>query len=222
VLQADYVVTESVQMRSAPLYDAVVVTGELAGKGGTVKVRKNGEGGQLFAPQASSPLINTAGAASERGRNILSDRGEQALIELALPLFPQPQRAGEVGRMLPLDLVEVLAADVLGTVSAPPRASRCAPRMQRWSWSRASHWRGTTPMRTDMRGQFKELVSSSPRLIATVTAHNGDGTSSLTTYDGAQMRALGQPDLPIPYNVWVRNGCLLEAAPNLPLVEVAV
>ena len=111
VLQEDYVVTESVQMRSAPLYDAVVVTGELAGKGVTAKVRKSGEAGQLFAPQASSPLISTAGAASERGRNILSDRGEQALIELALPLFPQPLRAGEVGRILPLDLVEVLTAD---------------------------------------------------------------------------------------------------------------
>jgi len=128
VLQADYVVTESVQMRSAPLYDAVVVTGELAGKGVTVKVRKNGEGGQLFAPQASSPLISTAGAASERGRNILSDRGEQALIELALPLFPQPLRAGEVGRILPLDLVEVLTAD--GTWHGLCTASRIEVRAE--------------------------------------------------------------------------------------------
>jgi hypothetical protein len=77
-------------------------------------------------------------------------------------------------------------------------------------------------MRTDMWGQFDELVSSSPRLIATVTAHNGDGTSSLTTYDGVQMRAFGQLELPIPYNVWVRNGRVLEAAPNLPLIETTV
>jgi hypothetical protein len=73
-----------------------------------------------------------------------------------------------------------------------------------------------------MWGQFDELVSSSPRLIATVTAHNGDGTSSLTTYGGVQMRAFGQLDLPIPYNVWVRNGRVLEGAPNLALIEVVI
>lgn len=77
-------------------------------------------------------------------------------------------------------------------------------------------------MRTDMWGQFDELVSSSPRLIATVTAHNADGTSSLTTYDGVQMQALGQLELPIPYNVWVRSGRVLEAAPSLPLLELTV
>ncbi|WP_414617019.1 hypothetical protein, partial [Stenotrophomonas muris] len=82
--------------------------------------------------------------------------------------------------------------------------------------------RGTTPMRTDLWDQFGELVTSSPRLLATVTAHNSDGTSTLTTYDGVQMRAFGQLQLPIPYNVWVRGGRLVEAAPNLPLIEVTV
>ncbi|WP_182655472.1 hypothetical protein [Stenotrophomonas lacuserhaii] len=77
----------------------------------TANIRKGGEAGQLFAPQASRPLINTAAAAYERGRNILSDRGEQALIELSLPLFPLPLRSGGVGRILPLDLVQVLAAE---------------------------------------------------------------------------------------------------------------
>lgn len=70
--------TESLQMRSAPLYDAVVVTGELSRKGVTCKVRREGGAGQLFAPQVSSPLISIAAAGAERGRNILSDRGEQA------------------------------------------------------------------------------------------------------------------------------------------------
>ncbi len=77
-------------------------------------------------------------------------------------------------------------------------------------------------MRTDLWDQFGELVTSSPRLLATVTAHNGDGTSTLTTYDGVQMRAFGQLQLSIPYNVWVRAGRLVEAAPNLPLIEVTV
>jgi hypothetical protein len=108
VVQEDIVSNESLQIRSAPLYDAVVVTGELAGKGVTCKVRRSGEAGQLFAQQASSPLINTTAVAAERGRNILADRGEQAAVDLVLPLFTGPLRAGEVGRVLPLDLVEVV------------------------------------------------------------------------------------------------------------------
>lgn len=108
VIQEDIVSNESLQIRSAPLYDAVVVTGELAGKGVTCKVRRSGEAGQLFAQQVSSPLINTSGVAAERGRNILADRGEQAAVDLVLPLFAGPLRPGEVGRILPLDLVEVV------------------------------------------------------------------------------------------------------------------
>jgi hypothetical protein len=111
VLQEDVVLTESLQMRSAPLYDAVVVTGELAGKGVTCKVRRAGEAGQLFAQQVSSPLITVAAAGAERGRNILSDRGEQASVDLTVPLFAKPLKAGEVGVILPLDLVEVVTSE---------------------------------------------------------------------------------------------------------------
>lgn len=111
VLQDDLVVIEQLQVRSAPMYDAVVVTGELQDKGVTATIRRAGEGGQLFAPQASSPLINTAAVATERGRNVLSDRGEQASIDHTLPLFPAPLQPGTVGRVLPLDLVEVQAGD---------------------------------------------------------------------------------------------------------------
>ncbi len=98
-------------MRSAPLYDAVVVTGELAGKGVTCKVRRAGEAGQLFAQQVSSPLINVAAAGAERGRNILSDRAEQASVDLTVPLFAKPLKAGEVGLILPLDLIEVVTSE---------------------------------------------------------------------------------------------------------------
>lgn len=77
-------------------------------------------------------------------------------------------------------------------------------------------------MRTDLWDQFGDLVGGSPRLLATVTAHNSDGTSTLTTYDGVQMRAFGQLSQAVPYNVWVRGGRLVEAAPNLPLYEVSI
>jgi len=111
VVQEDIVSNESLQMRSAPLYEAVVVTGELAGKGVTCMVRRAGEAGQLFAQQVSSPLINTSAVAAERGRNILADRGEQAAIDLVLPLFAGPLLPGEVGRILPLDLIEVVGEE---------------------------------------------------------------------------------------------------------------
>lgn len=110
VLFDDVVINEALQVRSAPLYNAVVVTGELAGKGVTATVRRAGEGGDLFAPQASDPLVTTGAVAIERGRNILADRGEQAAIELTVPLFPEPVLSGQIGRVLPLDLVEVQSA----------------------------------------------------------------------------------------------------------------
>lgn len=77
-------------------------------------------------------------------------------------------------------------------------------------------------MRTELWDEFAGLVNPGPRLLATVTAHNPDGTSSLSTYDGYQMRALGVAGGLIPYNVWVRSGRVLEPAPNLPLLEVSV
>lgn len=111
VVQDDIVVADSLQVRSAPLYDAVVVTGEIAGKGVTATVKRAGEAGTLFAPQASSPLINVDAAASERGRNILSDRGEQANIDMTLPMFPAPLASGQTGRVLPQQLVRVEEAE---------------------------------------------------------------------------------------------------------------
>lgn len=111
VIPDDLVTIESLQVRSAPLYNAVVVTGELQDKGVTATITKSGEGADLFAPQASDPLINTDGVATERGRNVLGDRGEQAAIEMTVPMFPAPVSPGLVGRVLPLDLVEVQAAE---------------------------------------------------------------------------------------------------------------
>lgn len=109
-MQEYIVLAESLQIRSEPLHDAVVVTGELPGKGVTCKVRKDGEAGQLFAQQVSSPLIHVAAVGAERGRNILGERSEQAAVDLTMPLFPKPIKPGEVGPVMPLDLVEVVGA----------------------------------------------------------------------------------------------------------------
>lgn len=77
-------------------------------------------------------------------------------------------------------------------------------------------------MRTDLWGAFSGLVDPAPKILATVTAHNGDGTSSLVTYEGATMRAQGQVGEAPPYNVWVQEGRIVGVAPNLPLVSGTV
>lgn len=127
VVQDDIVVTESGQARSAPVFNAVVVTGELAGAGVTARVVRQGEAGDLYAPQASSPLITVAAAAAERGRNILSDRGDQDDIDLTLPMFAAPIADGATGRVLPMELVEVRSAS--GTWHGQCTASRVDARV---------------------------------------------------------------------------------------------
>lgn len=105
----DVILSEAVNVRSVPKYDAVVVSGELAGKGVLVRVVRTGEAGTVYAQQATDPLINTVAVATERGRNILSDRGEQEQIDLTVPLFPITSPLGP-HRVLPLNLVQVLDA----------------------------------------------------------------------------------------------------------------
>ena len=78
-------------------------------------------------------------------------------------------------------------------------------------------------MRIDLWQDFSGLLDQRPRILATVTAHNADGTSSLTTADGNSMRAWGQLEgLTPPYNAFVRDGKLEAPAPNLPLLQLTV
>lgn len=78
-------------------------------------------------------------------------------------------------------------------------------------------------MRTDLWGNFQGLLPDSPRLLATVVAHNADGTASLVTADGQSLRAWGQIEgATIPYNVFVKDGKLESSAPNLTLLQLEV
>ena len=78
-------------------------------------------------------------------------------------------------------------------------------------------------MRTDLWRNFQGLLPASPRLLATVVAHNADGTRSLVTADGQSLRAWGQLEgATIPYNVIVQDGKLEASAPNLPLLQLEV
>ena len=78
-------------------------------------------------------------------------------------------------------------------------------------------------MQTDLWRNFHGLLPDSPRLLATVVAHNADGTASLVTADGQNLRAWGRLDgATIPYNVFVKDGKLESAAPNLTLLQLEV
>lgn len=77
-------------------------------------------------------------------------------------------------------------------------------------------------MRTNLWDQFGSQIHGAPRALATVTAHNPDGTSSVTTYEGAQTRVTGQLGTEIPYNVWIEGGRAVALGPNLPLVSATV
>lgn len=78
-------------------------------------------------------------------------------------------------------------------------------------------------MPTNLWRSFQGLLPESPRLLATVVAHNADGTSSLVTADGQSMRAWGQLEgSSIPYNVFVLDGKIEASAPNLTLLELEV
>ena len=78
-------------------------------------------------------------------------------------------------------------------------------------------------MRTDLWGNFQGLLPDSPRLLATVVAHNADGTASLVTADGQSLRAWGQIEgATIPYHVFVKDGKLESSAPNLTLLQLEV
>lgn len=78
-------------------------------------------------------------------------------------------------------------------------------------------------MRIDLWNSFSGLLPERPRILATVTAHNADGTSSLVTADGNTLRAWGKVDGQTPpYNVFVRDGKVEATAPNLPLLQLEV
>ena len=108
-VQDDIVTGTRLQLESRPLFDAVIVAGERVGV--AARVKREGEAGQTYAPQQVDQLITHADGARERGRNVLSDRGGQALVEHDLPLFPAPLATGQPGLVLPLQLVRRVAGE---------------------------------------------------------------------------------------------------------------
>lgn len=76
-------------------------------------------------------------------------------------------------------------------------------------------------MLVDVWKRFKGLMPSQTVTIATVTALNSDGTSSLTTPEGGTLRAIGT-DVGVGANVYVQFGRITGPAPNLPTYDLTV
>lgn len=105
-LPADWVRDVSSQQQTKPMYDAVIIAGQAQGV--LAKVTRQGAAGETFATQVVDQLNVSADVATERGRNILSDRGVQELVNLTLPLMPPGSvTAGMPALYTPLLLVDV-------------------------------------------------------------------------------------------------------------------
>jgi hypothetical protein len=62
--------------------------------------------------------------------------------------------------------------------------------------------------------QFRNLLPGSPLIIGEVTAHNDDGTSTISLPNGGSVNAIGQV-VDINHLAFVRNGQVLGEAPAL-------
>lgn len=101
----DIILRDSLRPNSKPLFDYVLVSGEQAGV--SDPILRDGAAGTVRAPMVVDALMTDHLATRERGRNVLSDRGEQASIDVTIPLFASSVPATP-GLILPLQLVQVV------------------------------------------------------------------------------------------------------------------
>jgi len=69
--------------------------------------------------------------------------------------------------------------------------------------------------------KFQGLIPTDPTIVADVTAHNPDGTSTVETLGGGVMRARGQ-SVAVGLKAYVRAGEVVGEAPDLPAYEVTI
>ncbi len=95
----------SVEWRPEPEYNAVYVSGIYVGV--AVDVQRSGTAGDRPAPDIIEDWLTEVDVNTERGRNVLSEGGSQAVVTLDLP---QTVSGQEPGLVLPGQLVEVMEA----------------------------------------------------------------------------------------------------------------
>ena len=74
---------------------------------------------------------------------------------------------------------------------------------------------------TNIWQQFKALIPEGVRVVATITANNGNGTSQEELRDGSVVTVEGE-SVSVGEKVFIQNGEVKGAAPNLAQYEVEV
>ena len=74
---------------------------------------------------------------------------------------------------------------------------------------------------TNIWQQFKALLPNGVRVVATITANNGNGTSQTELRDGSTITVKGE-SVGVGGKVFVQDGEIKGAAPNLAQYEVEV
>jgi hypothetical protein len=104
-IQDDIILSDSLRPATKPLYNYVLVSGEQVGVSDPIE--RAGSAGDIRADQIIDRLIVTHPVALERGRNRLSDRGNQASIEMMIPLGVEADTSLP-GLVSVLDLCEIV------------------------------------------------------------------------------------------------------------------
>lgn len=86
-LPEDVCVTEGIEWRDSPNYNAIYVSGETGGI--LTQVKRTGTDGGNPAPMVVNPLITHADAARQRGTKELSNTGRSKVITLQIPLLAE-------------------------------------------------------------------------------------------------------------------------------------
>jgi hypothetical protein len=76
-------------------------------------------------------------------------------------------------------------------------------------------------MLVDTWKRFQGLGASETTIVATVSAHNPDGTSTLVTPEGYPLRALGSA-VAVGMKAYVRGGRVVDQAADLPTLNLTV
>ena len=74
---------------------------------------------------------------------------------------------------------------------------------------------------TNIWQQFKALIPEGVRVVATVTANNGNGTSQAELRDGSVITVKGE-SVGVGERVFIQDGEIKGAAPDLAQYEVEV
>lgn len=69
--------------------------------------------------------------------------------------------------------------------------------------------------------QLRQLTTGIQRTVATVTAHNSNGTSTVQLLSGASITVLGQ-DVDVDSKAYIENGRITGQAADLPYSEIDI